>query len=171
MSEEKREKTYTIRGIDPEVYEAFSRVAKNMNVSIGKLLNEAMKMMISLISVGSDIGIKLGKLGATVLKESTNIIKSTLPTPDVDVITGIKELEVSRTDLESTEKPVMFLNIDKLIFKDDVDWDLIERKVRGIRLVDELVVPEHIPKLLLAKKCSMVGKIVTRSKTSEGTKA
>jgi len=171
MSEERREKTYTIRGIDPEVYETFSRIAKNMNLSIGKLLNESMKMMISLIGVGSGIGIKLGKLGATVLKESTNIIKSSLPTPDVDVITGIKELEVSRSDLESTEKSVMFLNIDKLIFRDDVDWNLIEKKVRGIRLVEEIVVPDHIPKLLLAKKCSMVGKIVTRSRSPEKVQA
>ncbi len=109
MNEERKEKAYTIRGIDPDIYENFSKMAKNMNVGIGKLLNEAMRMMISLVSVGSDIGIKLGKLGTTVLKESRNIIRSSLPAPDVEIITGVKELEISRSDLETMEKPVMLL--------------------------------------------------------------
>ncbi len=54
-----------------------------------------------------------------------------------------------------------------MIFDNDVDWGVIERKVKGLRLVDEVVVPRNIPKLLLAKRCSMVGRIATRDKAPE----
>jgi hypothetical protein len=163
MTEERKEKAYTIRGIDPSVYEAFSRMAKELNTSVGRLLNEAMRMMIGLVSIGSDIGLRLGKMGVDVLRESTEMLKTAMPSPDYEVITGVKELEVSKSDLENTEKPVLFLNLNRLVFADDVTWEIIDKKVKGIRLVDEVVVPRHIPKLLLAKKCSMVGRITVRA--------
>jgi len=168
VTEERREKAYTIRGIDPKVYEAFSKMAKDLNTSIGRLLNEAMRMMLALVAVGGDVGAKLGKLSASVLKESAEMIRSAMPLQgtEAEVITGVKELEVSRADLENVEKPVVFVNLNRLVFSDDVTWDLIEKKVDSIKLVDEVVVPKHIPKLLLARKCSMVGRITVKETSS-----
>ncbi len=162
MTEEKKERAYTIRGIDPNVYENFSKIARDLNVSIGRLLNEAMRLMITLVEVGGGIGARLGKIGVDMIKESANILKSSIPEPKADVITGVKEIEVSRRDLEGLEKPVVFININKLMFSDDVTWELLDKKVESIKLVEEVVVPKHIPKLLLARKCSMVGRISVR---------
>ncbi len=154
-----RTRIYTIRGLDPELYEKFSKIAKEIGTNIGALMNEAMKNVIALIEVGKDVG-KTGLVIATApikaAKEASKEIK------DFEVISGVSELEVSKDDLEALDKPVVFTNMSKLVFADDVTWEVIERKVRAIKLVDEVVIPKHIPKLQLVKRCSMVKRIVIK---------
>jgi hypothetical protein len=158
VSEDKEEKKkiYTIRGIDPETYEAFSKLARELNVSMGRLISEAMRLTITLAETGTKIGLKkLGELSTIILKGG----KTSPYDESVEVVTGVKELEVSKEDLEEAEKPLVFLNLKRLVFYDNTTWDLIDRKVKEIKLVDEIIIPQHIPKLKLAKKCIMVGKI------------
>ncbi|MCE4613977.1 MAG: hypothetical protein F7B60_00375 [Desulfurococcales archaeon] len=154
---EGKKKIYTIRGIDPETYEAFSKLARDLNTSIGRLISEAMRLTITLGGTGTKIGLKkLGELSSIITKGG----KTETYDENIEVITGIKELEVSKTDLEKTEKPIVLLNMRKLTFSNDVTWDLLDQKIKEIKLVDEIVIPSHIPKLKLAKKCIMVERII-----------
>ncbi|MCE4606269.1 MAG: hypothetical protein F7B59_02935 [Desulfurococcales archaeon] len=160
MSEDKEEKKkiYTIRGIDPETYEAFSKLARDLNISMGRLISEAMRLTITLAETGTKIGLKkLGELSTIILRGG----KTETYDESVEVVTGIRELEVSKTDLDDAEKPIVFLNLRKLTFASDITWDLLDKKVKEIKLVDEVAIPPNIPKLKLAKKCIMVGRITT----------
>ncbi len=156
--EEKSKRVFSIRGLDPEIYDRFAKVARELGVSVGELMNEAMRFMLSLVSVGTVAGVEGIKLLMKSLRGVKGIHESL---GNVEVISGLDELEVSREDLESIDKPVIFMNIKKLVFKEGIDRELIESKVRGIKLVDEVVVPKSIPKLIVARKCSMVRKLVS----------
>ncbi len=157
--EEDKKKVYTIRGIDPKTYEAFTRLARELNMNLGKLVSEAMRLTLTITEA-------TGKKSLRKILELTSGITrgaaSREEEDDVEIITGVKELEVTREDLESMEKPIVFLNMRKLEFADDVTWELIDKKVRQIKLVENLVVPKHIPKLKIAGKCLMVERITTR---------
>ena len=156
--EERSRRVFSIRGLDPEIYDRFAKVARELGVSVGELMNEAMRFMLSLVSLGTVAGVE----GIKLLMKSLRGIKGIHELlGNVEVISGLDELEVSREDLESIDKPVIFMNIKKLVFKEGIDRELIESKVRGIKLVDEVVVPKSIPKLMVARKCSMVRKLVS----------
>ncbi len=157
-SEERSKRVFSIRGLDPEVYDRFAKVARELGVSVGELMNEAMRFMLSLVSLGTLAGVEGVKLLMKSLRGIKEVAKSL---GNVEVISGLDELEVSKEDLESIDKPVIFMNIKKLVFKEGIDRGLIESKVRGIKLVDEVVVPKSIPKLVVARKCSMVKRIVS----------
>lgn len=167
--EEKEEskKIFTIRGLDPELYEKFTRTAKDLGTSVGELMNEAMRTLLTLIIIGREAGEKIGrevgKTGAALLSTPIKIMKAIVEgAKDFEVVSGIGELSVSKVDLEAIERPVLFVNLRKLVFEDDVSWELINTKVKGVKLVDEVVLPKHIPKLLFAKKCLMVKKITIK---------
>ena len=164
---EESKKVFTIRGLDPELYEKFTQTAKSLGVSVGELMNEAMRTILTLIIVSREAGEKagkeLGKATASMVSAPLKVIKAFIEGfKDFEVVTSIGELSISRADLEGVEKPVLFVNIRKLVFEDDVDWDLINSKVKGVKLVDEVVIPKNIPKLLFAKKCLMVKKLVSQ---------
>ena len=157
--EEDQKKVYTIRGIDPKTYEAFTRLARELNVNLGKLVSEAMRLTLTITeATGKKSLKKILELTSSITRGATSGEQG----EDVEIITGVKELEVTREDLESMEKPVVFLNMRKLEFADDITWELIDRKVRQIKLVENLVVPKNIPKLKIAGKCLMVERITTR---------
>ena len=156
--EEKSKRVFSIRGLDPEIYDRFAKVARELGVSVGELMNEAMRFMLSLVSVGTVAGVESVK---SLMKSLRGVKGIHELLGDVEVISGLDELEVSREDLESIDKPVIFMNIKKLVFKEGIDRGLIESKVRGIKLVDEVVVPKSIPKLIVARKCLMVRKLVS----------
>ncbi len=152
-------KVFTIRGLDPELYERFARTARDLGTSVGELMNEAMRVLLSLIVVGKEFG----KAGTTLLRAPVEAAKNVISkVKDFEVISNIGELTVSKNDLEALEKPVLFVNIRRLIFEDDVSWELIDAKIKGVKLVDEVILPKHIPKLSFAKKCSMVKKITIK---------
>ena len=158
--EEDKKKVYTIRGIDPKTYEAFTRLAKELNVNIGKLVSEAMRLTLTITEATSKKSLrKLLELTGNIKRGSN----SDMSEEDAEIITGVKEMEVTKEDLESAEKPVVFLNMRKLEFTDDVTWELLDKKVKQIKLVETLVVPNHIPKLKITGKCFMVERIVTRN--------
>ncbi|ABN69216.1 conserved hypothetical protein [Staphylothermus marinus F1] len=165
-------KTYTIRGLDPELYKTFSETAKKLGLSVGEFMNEAMRALLTTISFTGEVGQKIGKEASKLLsefikssrkslKEAVESVKNTI------VISGIEELDISRNDLEDIDKQVVLVNIKKLYISDDVDWKLLDEKIKSIKMVNEISIPNHIPKLLFAKKCFMVKRIIVRSEKRE----
>ena len=61
--------------------------------------------------------------------------------------------------MESLGKKVVFKNIKRLVFK-DINRELFDKYTRGITMVDELVVPKELPKIIVAAKCRYVKRIV-----------
>ncbi len=160
-----KQKITTIRGLDPEIYEKFVETAKTLGLTVGELMNVAMKNTIALIEISreksEEIGRKAGKTVSKLISTPINLLRGFVEeVKDFDIISGIEELEISRNDLLSIEKPVIFLNIKELVIKEDVDKGLFEQKVRGIKFVDVVKVHKRLPKLFVAKKCSFVKRIV-----------
>ncbi len=167
--EEKKKDVYTIRGLDPELYELFSRRARELGINVGRLMNEAMRILLALTEISVETGKilfkKAGEAGEKLAKltlevADTDKVKKALES--ADIIRNIEELRVSRKDLEALDKPIIFANLKKLVFEDDVDEKLIMEKVASIKLVDEVIVPAHVPKLAVARKCSMVKRILSK---------
>jgi hypothetical protein len=75
-------------------------------------------------------------------------------------IGGIDDLEISKSDLESIGKKVIFEQIDELKLSPDVDADAVNRYIEAIRNVDELMVPKNVFLLILTKTrdCDEVNK-------------
>lgn len=75
-------------------------------------------------------------------------------------IGGIDNLEISKSDLESIGKKVIFEQIDELKLSPDVDADAVNRYIEAIRNVDELLVPRNVFLLILTKTrdCDEVNK-------------
>jgi len=146
--EGERRRIVSIRGVDRRLYEEIAVLARETGRTIGEVLNEAMRMFLAASGRIADIsrafaeGVKEGSEGAV-------------------EIGSLDEIEISRRDLEAVEKPVVLRNIRRVVIADDVPYELFESKVRGVIMVDELVVPRSYPKLLVARKCRYVKKIVT----------
>ena len=75
-------------------------------------------------------------------------------------IGGIDSLEISKSDLESIGKKVIFENVDELKLSPDVDADTINQYIEAIRNVDEISVPKNVFLLILTKTrdCDEVNK-------------
>jgi hypothetical protein len=94
----------TIRGIDDGIYRRFSAEARNRGMAIGKLVTLAMSNLLEVKTMGN---------------YKVENIK--------------KEVIVSKNDLESLEKPVIFKNINKLTFAEDVDWSTFRDYIEEIK--------------------------------------
>ena len=165
--EDRSSRVYTIRGLDPELYERFVRTARELGVTVGDLMNMAMGDFLVSLEASKDFSQRLSQKPARLAEKIRSANAAALRTivsavGDFDLISDIEELTVTRADLESLERPVVFSNIKRLVFAQDVDWQLINSKVRSIKLVDEVVVGKGVPVLQLAKKCQLVKRIVTQ---------
>ena len=120
----------TIRGIDDEIYRRFSAEARNRGIAIGKLVTLAMSNLLEVNPMGN---YKI---------ENIN-----------------KEVIVSKNDSESLEKPVIFKNINKLTFAEDVDWPTFRDYIEEIKNVKELTVSNTLTELQILAKSKNVSKI------------
>ncbi|MFP3144275.1 MAG: hypothetical protein RXQ93_04570 [Caldisphaera sp.] len=162
--EKKQEKTYTIRGINEDLYESFSKAAKEMGTTVGDLMNQAMSQFLVTLEAGKDIGKKISekatKTGQNIIKGPFDAFRQLISSiAEFDLVSNINELNVTKQDLENAEKPVVFSNIKKLSFSSDVDINIFVSKVRSIKVVDELIIPPNLPLITVAKKCQLVKKI------------
>lgn len=123
----------TIRGIDDDVYSLFSAEARKRGISIGELVTQVMKAL---------------------LEESSN---------EGYVIENLKELSVSRKELESIDGPVAFINIKTLIIEDDITWDIFKTSIDEIRKVYTISIPKTLTKFQVLTKCRHVTKIIERN--------
>ncbi|MGC9113423.1 hypothetical protein [Acidilobus sp.] len=164
---QQREKVYTIRGLDPDLYDRFTKVAREVGVTVGDLMNMAMSNLLVTLEASKDAAqkasSKVSKIAEKLKAAQSAAIKTMVSVVgDFDLISDIDELTVSKNDLLALDKPVVFSNIKRLVFSPDVDWDTINSKVRSIKVVNELVVPKGVPVLQLAKKCQLVKRIVVQ---------
>lgn len=144
-SEESGEKkTVTIRGLNTDIYDRVSRLARETGTTIGEIVNEALRRYI------------------TTLENISKAIDNMIRAGDVVVISGVSSLTVTRADLETLDKPVVFKDMDELIFADDVNNDIIKSKVARIVNVNTVYVPKSVSTLLIASKSELVKKIVPR---------
>ncbi|MCE7698071.1 MAG: hypothetical protein K8E24_004280 [Methanobacterium paludis] len=127
----------TIRGIDDKIYRRFSAEARNRGIAIGKLVTLAMSNLLEVKPMGN-------------YKIEMN-----------------EEVIVSKRDLESLEKPVIFEKITKLTFTEDVDWQTFRDHVERIEMIEELNVLGTVTKLQILAKSKMVDKLNIKEKTAK----
>ncbi len=146
MTEER--KIITIRGISTPIYERALKLARELGITIGELVNEALRRYILTLEA--------------IHKAIENQIESLAKSGDVIVVSGVDSIVVSKRDLELTPKKVVFKDIRELIFADDVTEDVFKEKVYEIVKVDKVVVPKSLSVLLVASKCRLVHRILPK---------
>ena len=151
-----RRSTITVRGVDRELYEELVRLARETGRNIGDLVNVAMKLLLANVKAGIEL---IGKK----VEEARQAVEQAAQEAEALVVEGVDELTVSRRDLLEAPKPVVFKGLRRLVFEDDVDAETFESKVKAIVAVDEVEVPEKVPKLLVASRCRLVKRISSRS--------
>ncbi len=122
----------TIRGIDDDVYARFAAEAKKRGMAIGELATEVMREVV-------DKG-----------------ISPSYRLKDLDM------LNVSKTDLESVDGPVIFSDIELLNFEDDVTWPVFNEHVEAIRDVEMISLPKSLSKFQVLTKSKDVEAITNR---------
>ncbi len=161
MSREEK-KTITIRGIDKSLYEQIAKIARDSGKTIGEVINEAMRCFLSLTLATVKAGSKIAESIMAVGRAFSEGIKEGME--NVCEVSGVEELSINKEDLESIEEPLVFKNIKKLKFSDDIPYDLFDKKVYSIIYCDEVIVPPTYPKLKVVKKCRLVKRIITAKK-------
>jgi len=121
----------TIRGIDDQTYLKFSAQATLEGVPIGELATRAMRAYLE-----KDQG-KIYRIG------------------------NMEDIAINRTDLESLDGVVVLQNIERLTLEDDLDWPLVNERIRSIENIEMLVLPKSISKFQMLTKARNVEKIRT----------
>lgn len=122
----------TIRGIDKDVYSEFSAEARKKNVPIGELVTTVMRAF---------------------LEESSKDSQGR--------ISYLDSLEVSQEDLEELEGTISFYHIGRLVFSNNVRWEIFSEKVSSIENVGKLTYPKSFPRLPFLTRCQTIGKTST----------
>lgn len=134
MSEDKDKdvkKVISIRGVNRDLYYKLGLFAKETGITIGEAVNNAMAAFLGTIE-----GIRIsGRELIEGLQKGMNMY-----------IGDIEELIIERKDLENMDNPIVLRNIKKLVFSEDVDQELFNKKIRRIINVQELVIPEKLSK-------------------------
>lgn len=142
--ESSERKTVTIRGLSTDIYDRISKLARETGTTVGEIVNDALRRYIA------------------TLENISRAIDNMIRAGDVVVISGVSSLTVTRADLETLEKPVIFKDMDELVFADDVTNDLIKNKVARIVNVNTVYTPKSVSTLLIASKSELVKKIVPK---------
>jgi len=142
--ESSERKTVTIRGLSTDIYDRISKLAKETGTTVGEIVNDALRRYIA------------------TLENISRAIDNMIRAGDVIVISSVSSLTVTRADLETLEKPVIFKDMDELVFADDVTNDLIKNKVARIVNVNTVYTPKSVSTLLIASKSELVKKIVPK---------
>ncbi len=119
----------TIRGIDDEVYAAFTAEAKRRNLSIGEMTTIVMRALVE------EVGTTNYRIG------------------------NLASLQVSQKDLESLKGPVMFHNIKALEFADDIDWEMFDKRVASIKNCTKVLIPSTLTRFQVLTKCAHVSEV------------
>ncbi|MEM0020870.1 MAG: hypothetical protein QW333_01560 [Fervidicoccaceae archaeon] len=151
--EEEKKVSVTIRGIDKDLYERISRKAKELNITVGTAINEAMRDFLSALDAGLEIFQKSTDKALT-------SIRTALPAQQTSIIIkDIGEIRITANDLMKADRPILLLNVKKIVFTDDVTENIFREKIRSIKIAEEVVIPKGISMITVAQKCQMVKKI------------
>ncbi len=135
--------TITIRGIDRKIYNKLSGLAKELDKTVGELLNEAMSLVITLRG-------RIEGIGSTIL-----------------LIDGVEKLEISGKELSELDRKVLIQNVNTLTLKEDVDTQHIKDKIYKMMNIQRIIVKSDVNKLVLYSKCVNVKEIVFESNNRE----
>lgn len=149
--EEKEEKTQeeehtqniSVKGIKRDVYDKVSQIAKVTGRTLGEVTNEAYKSLIGAFDGAGHI--------------SRNFIEG-LSGSVSRYVENIKNLDLTRKDLEEIGHRTVFKNIDNLVLV-DVDDETFDRYVDAIINVKILSIPASLKKSKVLLKCSYVDSI------------
>ncbi len=157
MTSSEEKKPITIRGVDKELYRKITLLARESGRTIGELINEAMKLLLTTTSAALEAAAKAGTAVTELGKSVAEGVREGVA--DYIEVKDINELVLNADDLRSLDKPLVLRNIGRLVISSDVPFELFDRVVKSIVLVDEVVVPSSYPKLLVAARCRFVKKI------------
>jgi len=132
MTEEEL-KNISIRGVNADVYEAFSNKIKTLELNIGEAITKIMEGVIN------DFDETFPQVSAANLKAIAAMNKGS--------IQHQRQLDISRTDLVETEMRFYFQHIDTLTFGPDIDQDTFEKYVLQIQHCHLVRLPSTMSKL------------------------
>lgn len=151
-----KKKTITVRGVDKDLYERITNIARNSGKTVGEVINESIR---TFLAFGGKIGEKIDESTQKVLYIGKSFIEGYKEAgKELIIISDLEELHLNKNEIMSAGKPISFRNIKKLVLE-DVDQDTINKYIDSIISVDEVVVPSSINKLTLLPKCKFVKKI------------
>ncbi len=136
-SKDEGKKTISIRGVDKNLYNKLSAIAREVDKTIGDLVNEAIDLFVK------------------VTDGVTETVSKVIHEPYV--IKNLDRLVISGRELNELDRPVMFLNIKELILE-DVDDSSLDAIVK-IMKVDKVVVKGSVNKIKLYSKLDRVSNI------------
>ncbi|AAT43860.1 hypothetical protein [Picrophilus oshimae] len=136
-------RTISVKGVSSDIYKKIHKIAMETGKTIGQITDEAYKNFISSVE------------NARTISQS---FMDGLKQGSSQYIENIKELEISKVDLEELNRKVIFRNIDNLTLK-DLDNDSFDRYVSGIIQVKNLNIPKKLSKAKVIVKCNFVDKI------------
>lgn len=147
-------KDVTIRGINPELYRGVAELAKRLGISMGEVMNEAMKLLLDVRGVIT--GVQPLMEG---IRDAGKALEKGISGLAPVVISGVEEIELNRSDFEGFGKRVLIADVKKLVLSQDVDDKTLEKYVALIRNCEEVSFPKSISKLLALSKCRGVSKV------------
>ncbi|PCN50249.1 hypothetical protein B6U99_05440 [Candidatus Geothermarchaeota archaeon ex4572_27] len=145
MTEER--KVISIRGVDRRLYEALSRAAREMGKTVGETLNEAITLFLTL----REGVLETARAAREGLREHMPVI-----------ISNVEQLTLNANDLKAARGKLLIKDVGRLEIADDVTPELIEEKIGRIIRVNELVLPQNMPKTAVLAKAMYVKEVVTR---------
>ncbi|MHA2244179.1 MAG: hypothetical protein ACXADY_04365 [Candidatus Hodarchaeales archaeon] len=141
-------KNVTIRGIDSETYNQFSRKVRNLEMNLGEAIT---KMMSDIIIDLNDSLDHLPGLRARTTFRNYQLERLKISHYD--------RLKISRTDLEEAKAYLSFSHIDNLTFLPDVTRDIFTRYVRNVSHCGTVRIPSIFPKLVMYSKLQFCDEI------------
>ncbi|HIE37177.1 TPA: hypothetical protein EYP83_03325 [Candidatus Geothermarchaeota archaeon] len=136
-SDDNVKKTISIRGIDKNLYSKLSAIAKEVDKTIGELVNEAIDLFVK------------------VTDGVTETVAKVIHEPYI--IKNLDKLVITGDELRGLDRPVMFLNIRELILE-DLDDDALDRIVKVMK-VDKVLVKGSVNKVKLYSRFDRVGNV------------
>jgi|ECHvirMinimDraft_2_1075157.scaffolds.fasta_scaffold00687_2 hypothetical protein len=155
MSQESggEEKPRTIRGIDPDLYDRALALSRQTGKTVGQVINDALSNLLNTFDSTVNKVQEVGRAFVEGMQEGRG---------ELIVISNVDELEVTRDELTSLGKQVLFRNVRRLILTEDVDRETFEKYVNSIVQVDELIVRnKSLSKLAVLQRCRFVKKVTS----------
>ncbi len=139
VREDHRERSVvSIRGVDRDLYKKVSSIAKELDKTVGEVVNEALELFIRFTDEASD------RLSSLVSRSY--------------IVKGLDRLSIKGGELKSLERPVIFAYIRELELV-DLDDEAIDRIVK-IHRVGRLRVSGSFNRIKLYSKLSSVDEVV-----------
>ncbi|BBD71998.1 hypothetical protein HS1genome_0387 [Sulfodiicoccus acidiphilus] len=141
----------TIRGIDPDLYDRALALSRQTGKTVGQVINDALSNLLNALDSTADKVQEVGRAFVEGVQEGRG---------ELTVISNVEEIEVTREELASLGRQVVFRSVKRLVLGEDVDRETFEKYVNSIVQVEELVVRnKSLPKLTVLQRCRFVKRI------------